>query len=66
MKRIQALILGMVLVLSCLHAPLRVLGEEEQEEQQSEQAVQEEAQAEVAVSAPSAGLMEAATGRGIF
>lgn len=66
MKRIQALILGMVLVLSCLYAPLRVLGEEEQEEQQSEQAVQEEAQAEVEVSAPSAILMEASTGSVIY
>ena len=66
MKRIQALILGMVLVLSCLYAPLRVLGEEEQEEQQSEQAVQEETQAEVEVSAPSAILMEASTGSVIY
>ena len=52
MKRIQALILGMVLVLSCLYAPLKVLGEEEQEEQQSEGAVQEEGQPKVEVSAP--------------
>lgn len=66
MKRIQALILGVVLVLSCLYAPLRVLGEEEQEEQQSEEAVQEEAQAEVEVSAPSAILMEASTGSVIY
>ena len=74
MRRIQALIMGMALLLSCLYTPELVWGEEEQGQQtesaQSEEEAQMEEQAQeeaaVDISAPSAILMEASTGTVIY
>ena len=77
-RRIQALILGAVLALSCLCFPLQVSAEEgngqQTDEQQTEEAEQPEdlqgtedlQQAEIGISAPSAVLMEASTGTVIY
>ena len=77
-RRIQALILGAVLALSCLCFPLQVSAEEgngqQTDEQQTEEAEQPEElqgtedlqQAEIGISAPSAVLMEASTGTVIY
>lgn len=77
-KRIQALILGTALALSCICFPLEISAEEENgqqtDEQQTEEAEQPEnlqemedlQQAEIDISAPSAVLMEASTGTVIY
>lgn len=69
MRRIQAFILGIALLLSSLYIPQEVWGEEEQSETaQSEEETQTAAenQAAVEISAPSAVLMEASTGTVIY
>ena len=69
MRRIQAFILGIALLLSSLYIPQEVCGEEEQSETaQSEEETQTAAenQAAVEISAPSAVLMEASTGTVIY
>lgn len=60
-KRIQALILGAVLALSCICFPLEISAEEEESKQ-----AEETGQAEIDISAPSAVLMEASTGTVIY
>lgn len=60
-KRIQALILGAVLTLSCICFPLEILADEEESKQ-----AEETGQAEIDISAPSAVLMEASTGTVIY
>lgn len=72
-KRIQALILGAVLVLSCICFPLEISAEEENEQQTEEaeqpgnlQEMEDLQQAEIDISAPSAVLMEASTGTVIY
>ena len=60
-KRIQALILGAVLTLSCICFPLEILADEEESKQD-----EETGQAEIDISAPSAVLMEASTGTVIY
>lgn len=60
-KRIQALILGAVLALSCICFPLEILADEEESKQ-----AEETGQAEIDISAPSAVLMEASTGTVIY
>lgn len=60
-KRIQALILGAVLALSCICFPLEILADEEESKQD-----EETGQAENDISAPSAVLMEASTGTVIY
>lgn len=77
-KRIQALILGTALALSCICFPLEISAEEENgqqtDEQQTEEAERPEnlqemedlQQAEIDISAPSAVLMEASTGTVIY
>ena len=77
-RRIQALILGAVLALSCLCFPLKVSAEEangqQTDEQQTEEPEQPEElqgtedlqQAEIDISAPSAVLMEGSTGTVIY
>ena len=60
-KRIQALILGVVLTLSCICFPLEILADEEESKQ-----AEETGQAEIDISAPSAVLMEASTGTVIY
>ena len=77
-KRIQALILGTALALSCICFPLEISAEEENGQQTDEQQTEEEErpenlqemedlqQAEINISAPSAVLMEASTGTVIY
>lgn len=65
MRRFQAFILGMVLLLSCLYAPLEVSGEEQEQQTESTQP-EEGTQPAVEISAPSAILMEASTGTVIY
>lgn len=77
-KRIQALILGTALALSCICFPLEISAEEENGQQTDEQQTEEEErpenlqemedlqQAEIDISAPSAVLMEASTGTVIY
>lgn len=72
-KRIQALILGAVLALSCICFPLEISAEEENEQQTEEaeqpgnlQEMEDLQQAEIDISAPSAVLMEASTGTVIY
>lgn len=72
-KRIQALILGTVLTLSCICFPLEISAEEENEQQTEEaeqpgnlQEMEDLQQAEIDISAPSAVLMEASTGTVIY
>lgn len=60
-KRIQALLLGAVLTLSCICFPLEILADEEESKQ-----AEETGQAEIDISAPSAVLMEASTGTVIY
>lgn len=60
-KRIQALLLGAVLTLSCICFPLEILADEEESKQD-----EETGQAEIDISAPSAVLMEASTGTVIY
>ena len=60
-KRIQALILGAVLALSCICFPLEISADEEESKQ-----AEETGQAEINISAPSAVLMEASTGTVIY
>lgn len=60
-KRIQALILGAVLALSCICFPLEISADEEESKQ-----AEETGQAEIDISAPSAVLMEASTGTVIY
>ena len=60
-KRIQALLLGAVLALSCICFPLEILADEEESKQD-----EETGQAEIDISAPSAVLMEASTGTVIY
>ena len=60
-KRIQALLLGAVLALSCICFPLEILADEEESKQ-----AEETGQAEIDISAPSAVLMEASTGTVIY
>ena len=60
-KRIQALILGVVLTLSCICFPLEILADEEESKQ-----AEETGQAEIDISAPSAVLMEVSTGTVIY
>lgn len=60
-KRIQALILGAVLALSCICFPQEILADEEESKQ-----AEETRQAEIDISAPSAVLMEASTGTVIY
>lgn len=60
-KRIQALILGAVLALSCICFPLEILADEEESKQ-----AEETGQAEIDISAPSAVLMEVSTGTVIY
>lgn len=60
-KRIQALILGAVLALSCICFPLEISADEEESKQD-----EETGQAEIDISAPSAVLMEASTGTVIY
>lgn len=60
-KRIQALLLGAVLTLSCICFPLKILADEEESKQ-----AEETGQAEIDISAPSAVLMEASTGTVIY
>lgn len=72
MKRVQAFVLGIVMLLSCLCIPAEVLAEEETKnvgDMQSEDAGTEDTQQEqtaVEVTAPSAVLMEVSTGTVIF
>ncbi|MDM8235615.1 D-alanyl-D-alanine carboxypeptidase family protein [[Ruminococcus] torques] len=61
MKRIQALLLGAVLTLSCICFPLEISADEEESKQ-----AEETGQAEIDISAPSAVLMEASTGTVIY
>lgn len=65
MRRFQAFILGMVLLLSCLYAPLEASGEEQEQQTESTQS-EEGTQPAVEISAPSAILMEASTGTVIY
>ena len=72
-KRIQALLLGAVLTLSCICFPLEISAEEENEQQTEEaeqpgnlQEMEDLQQAEIDISAPSAVLMEASTGTVIY
>lgn len=72
-KRIQALILGTVLTLSCICFPLEISAEEENEKQTEEaeqpgnlQEMEDLQQAEIDINAPSAVLMEASTGTVIY
>lgn len=58
MKRIQAMILGLVMMLMCLYVPMEAAAVDEQEESQDQAAVE--------ISAPSAILMEASTGTVIY
>lgn len=60
-KRIQALLLGAVLTLSCICFPQEILADEEESKQ-----AEETGQAEIDISAPSAVLMEASTGTVIY
>lgn len=60
-KRIQALLLGAVLALSCICFPLEISADEEESKQ-----AEETGQAEINISAPSAVLMEASTGTVIY
>lgn len=60
-KRIQALLLGVVLTLSCICFPQEILADEEESKQ-----AEETGQAEIDISAPSAVLMEASTGTVIY
>lgn len=60
-KRIQALLLGAVLALSCICFPQEILADEEESKQ-----AEETGQAEIDISAPSAVLMEASTGTVIY
>ena len=60
-KRIQALLLGAVLTLSCICFPLEILADEEESKQ-----AEETGQGEIDISAPSAVLMEASTGTVIY
>ena len=60
-KRIQALLLGVVLTLSCICFPLEISADEEESKQD-----EETGQAEIDISAPSAVLMEASTGTVIY
>lgn len=60
-KRIQALLLGAVLTLSCICFPLEILADEGESKQ-----AEETGQAEIDISAPSAVLMEASTGTVIY
>ena len=60
-KRIQALLLGAVLALSCICFPLEISADEEESKQD-----EETGQAEIDISAPSAVLMEASTGTVIY
>jgi D-alanyl-D-alanine carboxypeptidase (penicillin-binding protein 5/6) len=60
-KRIQALLLGAVLALSCICFPLEISADEEESKQ-----AEETGQAEIDISAPSAVLMEASTGTVIY
>ena len=60
-KRIQALLLGDVLAVSCICFPLEILADEEESKQ-----AEETGQAEIDISAPSAVLMEASTGTVIY
>ena len=71
-KRIQALVFGIVLalagILSCICLPIESLAEEgeQAEEQKTEEQKAEEQQAQIEISAPSAVLMEASTGTVIY
>lgn len=65
MRRFQAFILGMVLLLSCLYAPLEASGEEQEQQTESTQP-EEGTQPAIEISAPSAILMEASTGTVIY
>ena len=60
-KRIQALLLGAVLALSCICFPLEILADDEESKQ-----AEETGQVEIDISAPSAVLMEASTGTVIY
>lgn len=60
-KRIQALLLGAVLALSCICFPLEISADEEESKQD-----EETGQAEIDISAPSVVLMEASTGTVIY
>lgn len=60
-KRIQALLLGAVLTLSCICFPQEISADEEESKQ-----AEETGQAEIDISAPSAVLMEASTGTVIY
>ncbi|MBS5397574.1 MAG: D-alanyl-D-alanine carboxypeptidase [Lachnospiraceae bacterium] len=60
-KRIQALLLGVVLALSCICFPLEILADDEESKQ-----AEETGQVEIDISAPSAVLMEASTGTVIY
>lgn len=65
MRRIQAFILGMALLLSCLYIPQEVWGEDEQTQTEEQTGMESETPA-VEISAPSAVLMEASTGTVIY
>ena len=71
-KRIQALVFGIVLalagILSCICLPIESLAEEgeQAEEQKTEEQKAEEQQAQIEICAPSAVLMEASTGTVIY
>ena len=71
MKRILAFLIGLMMILTCLYTPVPVYADNEEEQQNTEDetgetAGEEQTEAAVEFTAPSAVLMEASTGTVIF
>lgn len=71
MKRILAFLIGLMMILTCLYTPVPVYADNEEEQQNTEDetgetAGEEQTEAAVEITAPSAVLMEASTGTVIF
>ena len=71
MKRILAFLIGLMMILTCLYTPVPVYADNEEEQQNTEDetgetAGEEQTEAAVEITAPSAVLMESSTGTVIF
>lgn len=72
MKRILASLIGLMMILTCLYAPVAVYADNEEEQQNTqdetteENAGEEQNESAVEITAPSAVLMESSTGTVIF
>ena len=71
MKRILAFLIGLMMILTCLYTPVPVYADNEEEQQNTEDetgetAGEEQTEASVDITAPSAVLMESSTGTVIF